>query len=85
MNGKQRFVLILGAILVAAMVVYPPYQYVIDNRVYGTGYGPIFDLPKLEGKLPARVNATTLGAQLFGVLAICGLLCLAFKDRAGRT
>lgn len=71
-------VLVVAAVLVATMVLFPPYIVKRDGNVIDTGYGVIFDLPNFMDMdfYPAQVNVATLGAQIVGVLVVARLLFL---------
>lgn len=92
MNAKQRSILVVAAILVAAMLLFPPFRYYLgmthDGRETNIGYSFILSPPILEQSrspqdhpVVANVNWPLLLAQWIGVVLIAGLLCLASKDR----
>lgn len=82
MNALQRKVLVGTAVVVAAMVLFPPYQ--ITNYQGATiraGYAFLFDLPEyvssMGGKIASSVNAETLLLQIFGAIVASVLIFLA--------
>lgn len=93
MNARQRSNLIVAAILVAAMLLFPPFRYYFgvthDGRETNIGYSFILTPPVLDPSrdpqdypVVANVNWPLLLTQWIGVVLISGLLCLASKDRA---
>lgn len=78
-GGYHAVVLVVAAIVVAAMILFPPYMVTYNGAVVDSGYAPIFDLPVFRDRLPAQVNAATLGAQVFGTLVVAGLLYFVKK------
>lgn len=74
MNETQRKILISTAVVVALMVIFPPYIVEFKGTVTTAGYGFLFDLPSR-----AVVNAKTLLVQIFGAAVVGGLAFLAAK------
>lgn len=75
MNKTQRKVLLIAAVVVALMVIFPPY--VVKNykqMTISAGYGFLFDLPayimQSGGQIPASVDIKTLLVQIIGVLIV---------------
>jgi len=70
MNTTQERILIAVILLVAGMLLYPPFQRVASNgATYNMGYGWIFDPPGRD----ATVNVAILLMQWVGVLVVGGL------------
>ena len=84
MNETQRKTLIATAVVVALMVIFPPY--IVENYRGVTimaGYGFFFDLPSyaIESSysIPPSVNVKTLLVQIFGATVVGGLAFFATK------
>ncbi len=77
MNKKQRWVLIIGGIIIAQMLLNPPFEYKTLNGVtYSGGYGCLFtDYGSGKG-----VNLSLLFTQWIGVILICAILWIVFKN-----
>ncbi len=79
MNRKQRCALIASAVIIALMLLFPPFHWPrglggpVDNR----GYGFLFDVP--DGG--PTVNIGTLLVQWLGVILVAGILWFAFQDK----
>ena len=92
MNDTQRKARLVTAIVVALMVIPPPYE--VKNHSQMTimsGYEFLFDLPAyvavndplgILGQIPASVDIKTLLVQIFGVAIVGGLLFLANSRKA---
>ena len=76
MNEKQKKVLITIAVVVLAMLIYPPYIEQL-GRTTISGYAFIFELP-----FRATISASTLLIQWLGVLIVGGITFLLVKDQA---
>lgn len=74
MNKKQQTILMVTAILVTAMLLFPPYTYRSVANTYSTGYGFIFDLSR-----NAAVNIPLLLTQWLGVLIVGAIAFLITK------
>jgi hypothetical protein len=84
MNQGQKSILIIAAIIVLLMLVYPPFVFIGANGVrINAGYAPIFQPPIYPdpSRLQASVNTIMLITQIFAVGVVAGLLTLAFKGR----
>lgn len=84
MNETQRKILIATAVVVALMVIFPPY--IVENfrgALIMAGYGFLFDLPshtfQSGSSIPSVVNVKTLLVQIFGAVVVGGLAFLAAK------
>jgi len=76
MNEKQKIVLVIVAVVVLAMLLYPPFHIVRDIGVGGWGYSWIFNPPHFR----ATVNTGLLLTQWIGVLIVGIIAYLFFKD-----
>ena len=72
MNEMQRKVLIAVAAVLLGMLLYPPFQIITSERVFGMGYSWLFVPPER-----ATVDVATLFAQWLGVLIVGGIVFLA--------
>lgn len=84
MNETQRRVLLAAAILVALIVLFPPYIVEGQNgRTLMAGYALLFNLPTYTmssgGSVHAKLNAMTLLLQIVGVVVVTVLVFLATK------
>jgi hypothetical protein len=76
MTRTQRRVLAAGAVVAAAMALYPPFHVrVSDSLVWKMGYALLFDPPR-RGFVEATVNVERLGLQWLGVAAVTAALML---------
>jgi len=77
MNKVQKNVLVVVAIIVFGMLLFPPFQSIwSEGRVYGRGYNFIFNPP-----LNATVDVGTLLVQWIGVLIVGGIAFFLLKDK----
>ncbi len=74
-NEKQRNVLIAVAVIIAGMLLFPPFHRVRSGNVLGAGYYWLFDAPQRFS-----VDVGTLFMQWLGVLIIGGVMFFVFKD-----
>jgi len=87
MNKTQRKILVVTSIIIALLVVFPPYQVKAYNgRVMMSGYSPIYDLPSYPYStafsasttyMPSDINVPTLLLEIFSALVVCGLAYFA--------
>ena len=85
MNQAQKKILLISASVVVLMTLFPPY--VVKNykhMVIQSGYGFIFDLPPYISEtssavVPATMNIPTLLMQIFAVIVVTALICIANK------
>ena len=75
MNKNQRLVLIGVSVLVAIMIIFPPFQSMVVRGMH-LGYSFILDPPGGY----SSVNVPLLVVQIFGVIIIGGILFLVEKD-----
>ena len=79
MNKAQRTVLVLAAVVVGLMVLFPPYvMNVSGHGIFRAGYGFLLDLP-ISSAHQGVVNVATLFVQIFCVLVIAALSFFAVK------
>lgn len=80
MSQNQKHILMAVLAIVAAMLVYPPFQVIANNgTVFNMGYGWIFDSPKRGGVI-ANVNVPMLLIQWVGVLIVGGITFFLVKS-----
>lgn len=73
MSQNQKRILMAVLAIVAAMLVFPPFQVINSNGMaFNMGYGWIFDSPK-RGSITANVNIPMLLTQWVGVLIVGGI------------
>jgi hypothetical protein len=77
MNGSQRKVLVVAAIVAGLMLLIPPYREAWPTLIINLGYQPLFLPPTVR----ASVNLSLLAVQLGVVAAIAAALVLAMRDR----
>jgi len=84
MNKKQRAVLAITAIVVIAMLVYPPFHGLLLNGIVrGLGYSWIWNPPQFSigsTELESTVNVGLLVAQWLGALIVGGIAYLLCKN-----
>lgn len=86
MNKIQSKVLFVAALIIALMILFPPY---IVNNFRGVsisaGYAFILNLPiyttATGGHIQATVNLPTLTIQIFGALLVGCLVFFALSDK----
>lgn len=80
MNKNQQRILIGIVIIVAAMLVYPPFKVTAHNgAIFNMGYDWILAPPK-RGYIVATVNASMLMIQWIGVLIVGGIAFFLVKN-----
>jgi len=77
MNKIQKRILFAVAVVIVAMLVYPPLQSVRNGTVYNMGYGWIFALSK-RGYM--TINVSMLLIQWVGVFVVGGLAFFLSKN-----
>lgn len=93
MNTMQRGILSFAAMVVAIMLLFPPFRFYLgvegSGRETNIGYSfilkpPVLESPLREGEYPvvSNVNWPLLLTQWAGVMLVAGLLCLATKNRS---
>jgi len=84
MSNPQRLILIVAALVVAMMLLYPPFQFVVSNgAAIGAGYNWILSPPR-RGSYgpPATVDVAMLLVQWLGAVTIAGLAYLIVGERS---
>lgn len=77
-NEKQRRVLIAIAVVLAGMLLYPPFHKIHSSgRINGMGHYWLFD----NVPYGASVDVAVLFTQWLGVLIIGGIAFLILKDK----
>lgn len=88
MNEDQRRLVLVIIVIVAFMLVLPPYHQVLDNgRVLNAGYSWIIQPPPISPGSSIRiatVNIPMLLTQWLGVLIIGGLAYLRADNQVDR-
>lgn len=87
MTGRQRVTLFAAALVVAAMLLFPPFRYsfgVRDGRETNIGYAfiltpPVLEMPARQYPVVANVHWPLLLTQWAGVVLVAGMLVLAFR------
>lgn len=80
MNASQRHILVAAAVIVVAMLLFPPFHDVAANGAEAhVGYFPLFAPPGWDNGLHYPVNLGLLGMQWIGALVVAGLLWLRAK------
>jgi hypothetical protein len=87
MNTRQRRILMVGLVVVAAMCVVPPWEWTLayENTPLGhgpAGYGLVFSPPASSAAVRTRMFRVDLARLSIQVLA-CGALCGALMLAAG--
>jgi hypothetical protein len=90
MNHKQKSVLIIIAIIIGLMILFPPY--VAKNYkqvVIKSGYAFIFNFPpyvstKSDVMIPSTINASTLFIQIIALLIIGSLVFAVLKTEKNK-
>jgi hypothetical protein len=89
-----RIILIAGAVVITAMLLFPPWRYVVAvgtrTSEAPAGYGFITRPPDPEGMpdtyvgraISVKMDDQRLIAQMIGVVIVCGLLVLAVRKKS---
>jgi len=79
LNDKQRSVLIVAAIAMVLMFLYPPYQWIEDTRrgprLMGSGWKFIWSLTSDE-----MIIVSVLMTEWIGAIIVAAILVFALKD-----
>ena len=76
MNEKQKNALIAVAVIIASMLLYPPFHRISSSgRSVGLGYHWLFEVGR-----EATVDIATLLVQWVGVLIVGGIVFFILKD-----
>lgn len=81
MNRIQEIILQASSILILLMLIFPPYVIREGGKVIDAGYAFFLKMPNLGLIYYSTVNSDTLSIQIFGILAITGLLYFAFGKK----
>jgi len=87
MNSRQRSVVIIAAVAIALMLLYPPFRFVARNGVeYNLGYSWLFAPPPISSSNATlgSVNLWLLLAQWAAVVLIAGALLFVLNDSSNR-
>lgn len=77
MSTSQRVILLVVAIIIATMLLYPPFTFDMPNgTTMNMGYSWIFEPPVVGSSTSALVNIPMLLAQWAAVLVIGGIAYL---------
>lgn len=83
MNTKQRVVLFSTAVILALMLLFPPfYGNMPDKFVENKGYHFILTPPEFTYvEILTRIDFGVLFVQYLFIITIGGILCFAFKGK----
>jgi len=83
MNDKQKVTLVVVIVVIATMLLFPPFNFRGANGViFNLGYGFLFSPPTFEGSpLVGSVDTGMLVTQWIGVLVIGGVAFFMLKNR----
>lgn len=70
MNKNQRLILIAFLVVTAAMMLFPPFQVVIEGKVRNLGYGYVLNPPLHYNRVSGEVNLQGLLLQWLAALAV---------------
>jgi hypothetical protein len=80
MNTNQKIILIVTGLFVLGMVLYPPFNLLMNNgAILNMGYGWIFEPPR-RGYLVSNVNTAMLLIQWIGVIVVGGIIFILAKS-----
>ena len=87
MNKYQKSILITYSLLVTLMVVYPPFDLVLQGRTLLSEHSVLWEPIRIdEGRgrenVYGTINTSRLYIQLVATSLVSGALTLAFKDSA---
>lgn len=83
MNKHQKQVLILCAVILLAMLLFPPFQVQVRGTTFNMGYHYLAEPPR-RGSIPASVNTQMLLVQWVGVALLGAVAVLLLKDSPDR-
>lgn len=81
MTNIQRYILIVTAITIGLMTLFPPYTVYYRGQLISSGYAFIFGLPNDGLDVAPRVDVSLLSIQIIAVLLVCFLLFHSLKKR----
>ena len=82
MNVKQKLVLLLFALAIVGMMIYPPFQITVRGTEINMGYRYFLDPPK-RGAFSASVNVPVLLVQLIAAVLVGVVGWFLVKGEAG--
>ncbi len=82
MNTPQKWVLILCAVILLGMLLFPPFQAQVQGTVFNLGYHYVAEPPH-RGSVPASVNVQMLVVQWVGVALLGAIALLLLKAPPG--
>ena len=82
MNKYQKRILIIYSLIVTLMVVYPPFDLVVQGRTLVSEYSLLWEPVRLQDRVYGQVATSLLCVQLLAASLVAGALTLAFKDSA---
>jgi hypothetical protein len=80
MNRRQKQILFTASALIAALVFFPPFRFVVQTIEFNLGYGFLLRPPMHSGYV-GNVNTNSLVTEIMAVTVLAGLLAFAFKDK----
>ena len=81
MRDKQKTVITILIGVVVAMLMFPPFQFRVQNGVVlNLGYGFIFNPPLVNAAAEGSVNIGMLVVQWLGVIIVGGLILFMLKE-----
>ena len=82
MNTNQRIILLLYAVIIAVMMLFPPYEFEFPGHaVLSSQYGSILSPPRFEDEAYMTIDSIRILVQGVGITLICGALLLFFKGK----
>lgn len=82
MNRNQKVILSVCSLIVFLMLIFPPYNFIIPNRVtFNLGYGFIFQPPIYQNKYAGSINTGMLLTEWAGVSLIALFFVNIFKNK----
>lgn len=84
MNKHQKQVLILCAVILLGMLLFPPFQAQVQGTVFNLGYHYLAEPPR-RGSVPASVDVQMLLVQWVGVALLGAIALLLLKGPPGAT
>ncbi len=82
MNKRQRATLIGVAVIILAMLAFPPFYAQLPTGAVGNmGYSFLWEPPNKNYSFTATVNTGMLFMQWLGILIVGGMLWLTLKSK----
>ncbi len=83
MDSSQRCILIIAAIVIIIMAIFPPWQSVHSDATFNLGFHYVLIRPELSrgsgDSIASFINSKQLLVQWVGVIFVAGLLYFAAK------